>query len=451
MKILSVNLDVISPLAVRSDHAASRTANSKYIPGNTLLGSLATIHRVLRPERTEEFEQFFLSGQVLYSNLHPSRFESKETRKEKGWVAQGSVYPLPKTALTCKRHKGFPSVGSEKGDGHGVRDSLVDWALFKLGASYPSLPRLDALRSNKVCHFKDEDKECPELLDHIEGYYRHYHHSISKQARTVQTKNSSRLQTHTGIDRESGTVREGILYNREVFEEGSKFWGEIHLLVDKDFAAFNSFLWEVKRSELLRLGTGRTRGMGKVAINFEAKEGDDVKDRRADFDDRTEGLNKLIHDQALGPMKDTKDIEKLNNQFFFALTLHSPVILTDEFLRYHSCIDEEVLCECFDITCDQQKEPTNAYNLKSVYSNFSNKRITGWQELWGTPRTNEYAIDTGSVFLFQCDEGKRGKVLDALFNLEEMGIGNRRAEGFGRICVSDPFHLRSEQKQWQKR
>jgi CRISPR-associated protein Csx10 len=445
MKILSVNLDVISPLAVRSDHAASRTANSKYIPGNTLLGSLATIHRVLRPERTEEFEQFFLSGQVLYSNLHPSRFESKETRKEKGWVAQGSVYPLPKTALTCKRHKGFPSVGSEKGDGHGVRDSLVDWALFKLGESDSSLDpvkRIKALQDHKRCTVEG----CGEPLHHIDGYYLQYRHSVTNQERRVQTKNSSRLQTHTGIDRDSGTVREGILYNREVFGEGSTFWGEIRLLVDKDFAAFNSFLWEVKRSELLRLGTGRTRGMGKVAINFEAKEGDDVKDRRAKFDQRTKDLDELIHNKIKAVEIGTEDIKKLEEQFFFALTLHSPVILTDEFLRYRSRVDAAVLCEIFDVAYNDQSEPTNAYNLKSLYSNFSNRRITGWQELWGTPRTNEYAIETGSVFLFQCDKSKREKVLDALFNLEELGVGNRRAEGFGRICVSDRFHMRDEQK-----
>jgi CRISPR-associated protein Csx10 len=441
MKTLSISLKVVSPLAVRSDHAASRTANSKYIPGNTLLGSLATIHRVLRPEQAEEFEQFFLGGQVLYSNLHPSTFKSKEI----GWIEEGAVYPVPKTAQSCKRHKGFLPVGTEDGDGHGVRDSLVDWALFKLGESYSSLDpvkRIKALQDHKTCKVEG----CGEPLHHIEGYYRHYRHSVTDQQRTVQTKSDSRLQTHTGIDRESGTVREGILYNREVFEEGSKFWGEIRLLGDKDLAAFDSFLRAVKQSNLLRVGTGRTRGMGKVEVSFRAKEADAVNDRRVDFDQRTGGLNKLIHDKIKAVEARAEDIKKLEEQFFFTLTLHSPMILTDEFLRYRSRIDAEVLCELFDIAYDDQSKPTNAYNIKSGYSNFSNRRITGWQELWGTPRTNEYAIDTGSVFLFQCDKSKREKVLDALFNLEELGVGNRRAEGFGRICVSDRFHMRDEQK-----
>src|SRR5579859_3796954 len=135
MKTLSISLEVISPLAVRSDHAASRTANSKYIPGNTLLGSLATIHRVLRPKQTEEFERLFLRGETLYSNLYPARLESKGTE----WIEQRPVYPTPKTAQSCKRHKGFLPIRGEDGDGHGVRDSLVDWALFKLGEPYPSL------------------------------------------------------------------------------------------------------------------------------------------------------------------------------------------------------------------------------------------------------------------------------------------------------------------------
>ncbi len=62
--------------------------------------------------------------------------------------------------------------------------------------------------------------------------------------------------------------------------------------------------------------------------------------------------------------------------------------------------------------------------------------------MWGTPRTNEYAIDTGSVFLFAFKgESKQIDPLkQALFRLEEEGIGQRKAEGFGRVCISDPFH-----------
>ena len=68
------------------------------------------------------------------------------------------------------------------------------------------------------------------------------------------------------------------------------------------------------------------------------------------------------------------------------------------------------------------------------------KRLSGWQELWGTPRTNEYAIDSGSVFLFSSTQAADDSWLRPLFELEQRGLGRRTAEGYGRILISDPFH-----------
>ncbi len=106
-------------------------------------------------------------------------------------------------------------------------------------------------------------------------------------------------------------------------------------------------------------------------------------------------------------------------------------------MRYHGTIDADILSELLEIPLE---------GLEQVYQNASIKRVMGWQELWGTPRMNEYAIDTGSVFLFRCMTPLTQPVLDALFRLEEQGIGKRRAEGFGRIFISDPFHKEREPK-----
>ena len=83
--------------------------------------------------------------------------------------------------------------------------------------------------------------------------------------------------------------------------------------------------------------------------------------------------------------------------------------------------------------------PEDTFEL--LYQAASTKRVTGWNELWGTPRMNEYAIDTGSVFLFSSTVEMNEPLCEALFKLEEEGIGERRAEGFGRLRISDPFHL----------
>jgi CRISPR-associated protein Csx10 len=84
--------------------------------------------------------------------------------------------------------------------------------------------------------------------------------------------------------------------------------------------------------------------------------------------------------------------------------------------------------------------------IKDVYCAARVRRVSAWQQLWGTPRTNEYAIESGSVFLFSCASPPSEALLKALFQLEEQGIGKRRAEGFGRVRVSDQFHQQVEQE-----
>jgi hypothetical protein len=63
---------------------------------------------------------------------------------------------------------------------------------------------------------------------------------------------------------------------------------------------------------------------------------------------------------------------------------------------------------------------------------------------------NEYAIDTGSVFLFACNvaEGtpEQETLQHKLFELETQGAGARCVEGFGRVCVSDQFHQEREMR-----
>src|SRR5439155_15286989 len=128
MKQLYIRLTAISPLAIRADHAPGGTVGATYIPGTTFVGALAAVHRLLRPQKTSEFEQWFLSDQILYPSLYPAIFDDSGLQDR-----NLPVYPVPKTAQTCKRHEGFLFPDKEENDAHGVRDSLIDWALFQLG------------------------------------------------------------------------------------------------------------------------------------------------------------------------------------------------------------------------------------------------------------------------------------------------------------------------------
>jgi CRISPR-associated protein Csx10 len=426
MRHLSIRMTVASPLAIRSDHAPGGATASKYILGTSFIGALTDLYRSLYAdsEQMEAFAPLFLSEQVRYPNLYPARFRDDGLQNQ----TTVPVSPLPVTAQSCKRHPGFHFPDDEENDAHGVRDALLDWALFKL-TSADKQPQ-DNAQPLKILQ-EGRDCRCGEAMDHYNnGYYRRSNVE-PHQMIAAQVEGHTRLQTHTGIHRASGTVQESILYNRQVFEEGMQFWGDL-LVPATLFAPLTSFLREIGSKGLLRLGTGRTRGMGKVTLAFKEP---DEQETLSTFKQRLDALNDAFHKRA-------KDLNlSVPGDYFFALTLHAPLILRDDFLRYRSVIDAATLMQILKEYCEE-----DVPELQDVYCASRVRRVSGWQELWGTPRTNEYAIESGSVFLFSCASPPSDALLKALFTLEEQGIGKRRAEGFGRIRVSDEFHQQVEQE-----
>lgn len=435
MKHIAIRLDTVSPLAIRADHAPGGLATASYIPGSTFLGSLAAAHRIVRGERTPEFEQLFLSGEVLFPNLYPAAFKDEgkdEGKNEDREKVPIPVYPVPVTAQSCKRHGGFFSANlDDEDEHHGVRDTLFDWAVYKtVEDSDPhSLDtevlkkRLHVIEQHKEC----EIKTCKAAMDHFDGFYRRGDAEPHRLYSAV-IDSHKRLRTHTGINRERGSVEESILYNRQVFEEEMRFWGEV-ILPDTEPSVddFSKFITEISSNGLVRIGTGRSRGMGKVTVSAqEIEPGEDssfaaFKARLQNFNQKLQGYMKEWTKQTPAP-------------FYFAITLHSPLILCDDSLRYYGSVDAETLKYLTGLSSP----------LNLLYQATSTRRVMGWNELWGMPRGHEYAIDTGSVFLYESKtalDDYNDDTLLALYNLEEAGIGRRRAEGFGRVLFSDPFHL----------
>ena len=422
MQHFSLQLEAMSPLAIRADHAPGGVENAAYISGTTLLGSLAALHRLARPGDTSAFERLFLSGQVLYPDLYPASFTNDNFKA----ASNLPVYPLPKTAQSCKRFPGFLSQPRKTIDDewHGVRDSLLDWAAFALGIkAHDTEKPMDPQTLLKPWQGQNRKNcTCGKPMDHFSGYYRRLQRDGIEQL--AQAGAETRLQTRTGIDRATGTVQESILYSRQVFEEHTRFWGMVHV-EDELAQPLQAFISEIGESGLLRVGTGRSRGMGKAHLDL-TQIAVNEQDSFDDFKRRVERLNTELREQvkiAFGSL----ELKPL----YFALTLHSPVITYDEMLRYRGVIDEAMLGELLHVPAE---------TFKLIYQNASTRQVMGWNELWGMPRTKEIAIETGSVFLFSSTVETR-EALKALFDLEEKGIGRRRAEGFGRICVSDPFHL----------
>lgn len=81
---------------------------------------------------------------------------------------------------------------------------------------------------------------------------------------------------------------------------------------------------------------------------------------------------------------------------------------------------------------------------QGLRSNLSRQRRTdSWQVGWGLPRPSLVGLAAGSCIYFDVLEGSiDGNVISALKKIEEEGLGERRAEGYGQLCFNDPL-LRS--------
>lgn len=424
MKRFYLRVTARSPLTIRSDHAEGGVRTTQYIPGATLLGSLAASHRILRPEKEEEFATFFLNEQVYFPHLYPAHFGTRSFHDR-----NLPVMPLPKTAQTCKRFSGFLPTPDEDDvdERHGVRDSLLDWAIFSLlDNPHSAIPMLlSPFDGHDACTYakgKYSNGSCGQVMDHISGYYRRGRFDPKQR---MKAKVATRLQTRTGINREWGVVEESILYNREVFDEGMTFWGDV-ILPKEHSETFKKFVEEATKEDVIRMGTGRTRGLGHVQIDV----WDTQESKPANFSDRL-----LTFDTAVKQQARASGVQQLA-PFYFAITLQSSTILCDAFLRYQKTLDAASLPGLLGLS---------AFKFQGVYQSVAIQRITGWNELWGTPRPNDYAIEMGSTFLFATDQQPVEGLIEALRTREETGIGRRCSEGFGRISISDPFHLEREQ------
>ncbi len=426
MKRFAIKVRALSPLAIRADHSPTRADVAPYIPGSTFIGSLAAAHRLLRDGQKEEFVKLFLSDKVQYPNLYPASFKNGKIQD-----LFSPLYCIPRTAQTCKRFKGFkPLLDDDLDDDdqhHGVRDNLFNWAIFAL-SDKARQATTEAEREQIISTLQDkQNRDCPcgEPLDSFDGFYR-WRNNDRAAARP-----DKRLLTRTGINRKSGTVEDKILYSREVFEEDNIFFGIIQAEDDVAddlqkfiFAKESADEGPLLLTDFARLGTARTRGFGQV--EFEIGRQRDTQDDFEAFKQRLYSFNQALHDYA--------QIDA-HRPFYIALTLHAPTLLYDELLRYEGTISEKRLAALTGL-------PEDSFEL--LYHSASVRRIMGWQDLWGLPHTHEYALDAGSVFLFALThslaDDKEDRLAQALFKLEERGIGQRRAEGFGRVCISDPFH-----------
>jgi len=377
-KILKI--ETIEPLVLRSDTSTLNYTSLSYIPGTVIRGAFANRY-ISKYGVDDNFQKIFLDGNILFKNAYPISSLYGENVI--------SSNPFPKTAYSCKRCPGFQRDETKTKQTHGVYDMIFLRAFSK---RVPKCPK------------------CGEPLKGMRGFYNLLNDGTYASSGIDESKT---LFTHTAIRYNTGTAKSGQLYNEEAISEDRLFRGSL-IVKEEVYIQFLSELLN-ENENTVYLGRGRTRGYGKVKVEYE-----DIAESRSneEFTERLKKFDKLA-----------KKLGGNEEKFYFSIDLVSDIIILDDYLRYKKFIDEKYISSLLNTNC------------RELYSASNTGEVIGWNAAWNLPKPKHIAIEKGSVFFFEAPESEENNLLKKLFDLENNGIGIMREEGFGFISISDKFHI----------
>lgn len=395
-KCLEVEISLQSSLMIGTDRESTLYNQTRdYIPGAALRGALAG--RMLSAKAEGDFEALFGEPvtEPIFDNLYPSRSGSQ-------------TYPLLLSVRTCKYYPGFKS---QEGEHHGVGDILIRQAVFEA--------MLDD-QVNLPCLYRPLCPECHSDVKWLGGYYE------VTAGQYGRTTTPVRRISRTAIDRWRQTAAERLLYTLETVEPGTQgqppllFRGAI-LCNGAQGAILERWLPRVKR-----IGGGRSRGLGNVQVQL-LSEADDslpgLRERLEEFDAavRTEWR---FYQRVAGVEPLADDVR------FFSVDLLAPAFLTHHGLP----ATRPALAEL--------ELPVESLQLWRAISQQS--VIGGWHMGGRLPRRTALATAMGSVFMYRAKGLSFDDLEDGLQKLENKGLGEERARGFGQVLISSPIHYQPE-------
>lgn len=372
-------LQLNAPLALHRTRASAQYVGTlDYIPGTALRGALAEAYLARHGTPDDTFRTLFMSDQVLYGDLWPA-IEDKSTTL------------IPATAQICKRF-GFAHDGS-------FRDALLD-AL----SGQPKSTQCTVTTGGQV--------PCSEPLDRVGGY-------LCSLSPPELLSPRARMRVSTAIERSTGTVAREMLFTQYTLTgqrktERISFRGIVRLADPALKGPLEALL-----SAPLFLGSGRSRGLGEVAVSTGAAvpTSEPLKERWRKFN---EAAQRAGGDTAIR---------------YFSLTLLSHLTLRDDLLRPvldtitppHFGLPDSVTWACYEGS-------TRPVLFLSAVT------VAGWNAALGLPKPDTVALARGSILLAQCPAEEEQIVLTRLAQIEAEGVGERRNEGFGRVAVCYPIH-----------
>lgn len=416
MKKLRLTVTAQSPLAIgRKKPGGSVSEVETYIPGSVLRGAIAShIIAFAAPASPtqndgDSFHALFTGSQpVIFQNAYPA---IAQIDRERLRSVASPVQVMPATAVTSKTDPGFTSSGNS-----GVFDTLIDrFCAEQVGYPYEPTPPDATAGNDQVeafggCYSREKDQ--------------HYAHP-----------SSSRFLTRVGISRRRAVAADQILYSVAVLNESFltdsraqppvwepvTFTGEI--VVPDDELADLLLQFINRRSQNLRVGSSRSRGLGKVSL--EASEAS----LASDLPERIQQFNKVLKDRRDRWSVLLEDAPTFEGRTFFTIDLQSDAILTERW-RSTTVLSPEMLKAVSDAPTD------TTLQLHAAYSSYDYR--SGWNSAWGLMKDQSLVTNKGSTYLFSTAQGESW--MAALEQLERVGIGDRTPEGFGQVSVCHEFH-----------
>ena len=286
-----------------------------------------------------------------------------------------------------------------------MQDTLIPWLLFSLSAEKEVGVLVDAS--------KCPEENCGAVLEGLPGYYRR-----GKAGAVGLSELNTYIITRTGINRATGTVQENILFSREVIQKGASFWG-FTLLDDELEDQWCDFLSEDLVRGTIRIGSGRSSGLGKIRIEVEDTTSVDLDLIAKEIKDRLIAFNDLLGKEA-----ELYNIQ-LEKPYYLPLTLRSDLILIDDSMHFITALEDEWF------------KNTTA-NEKTGLSVCQAKENKGWDGIKKLPREDVWGIAAGSVFVFALEQEPD---YCRLAESQLSGVGERVCE-YNRFIWADDWHQR---------
>lgn len=219
------------------------------------------------------------------------------------------------------------------------------------------------------------------------------------------------------------------MYSVSAVEEGTIFIGATFVEEEN----LELLKWSLDQlSDLGRVGGARSRGLGEVKVEIEPLESDSlpsVRERLEHFNEEVRKVWRIYRELAIEPVPEEPQDK------FFTVDLQSDAILHTPWGEATLALSEGIISKEL-----RRHGVEGVPNIRLERVLTSPVYVSGWQDAWNLPKEVSLAAAKGSVYLYAV-KGISDQLVEALTLLEQYGIGEQQAEGFGRVVICVPFHL----------